>query len=129
MNGEKFFEFVHGSLIPEMLPFDGYSPKSIAVMNNCSIYHIQVENPFNSANILLIYLPPCSPDFNSIELAFSYVKDHEDIMLIVPPTQLVHAAFSSITAKMCNSWIVHCGYSCASNFLTKTIIKVSSLPP
>ena len=29
VNGEKFFDFVRGSLIPEMLPFDGYSPKSI----------------------------------------------------------------------------------------------------
>ena len=115
VNGEKFFDFVHGSLIPEMLPFDGYSPKSIAVMDNCSIHHVQeVADLFNSAGILLIYLPPYSPDFNPIELAFSYVKhylkDHEDIMHIVPPTQLVHAAFSSITARMCNSWIVHCGY-------------------
>ena len=98
-----------------MLPFDGCNPRSIAVMDNCSIHHVEeVADLFNSAGILLLYLPPYSPDFNPIELAFSYVKhylkDHEDIMHIVPPTQLVHAAFSSITASMCNSWIVHCGY-------------------
>ena len=115
VNGEKFFDFVRGSLIPEMLPFDGYSPKSIAVMDNCSVHHVQeVADLFNSAGILLIYLPPYSPDFNPIEPAFSYVKhylkDHENIMHnIVPPTQLVHAAFSSITARMCNSSIVDCG--------------------
>ena len=85
VNGEKIFDFVCGSLIPEMSPFDGYSPKSIAVMDNCSIHHIQeVADLFNSASILLLYLPPYSPDFNHIELAFSYVKhylkDHEDIM-------------------------------------------------
>ena len=115
VNGEKFFDFVSGSLIPEMLPFDGCNPRSIAVMDNCSIHHVEeVTDLFNSAGILLLYLPPYSPDFNPIELAFSYVKhylkDHEDIMHIVPPTQLVHEAFSSITASMCNSWIVHCGY-------------------
>ena len=38
VNGENF---VHGSLISDLLPFDGYSPKSIAVMDNCSIHHIQ----------------------------------------------------------------------------------------
>ena len=37
VNGEKFYDFVRGSLIPEMLPFDGSNPRSIAVMDNCSI--------------------------------------------------------------------------------------------
>ena len=98
-----------------MLPFDGYNPKSIAVMDNCSIHHVEeVAEVFNSAGILLLFLPPHSPDFNPIELEFSYVKhyltDHEDIMHVVPPTYLVQAAFSSITVSMCNSWINHCGY-------------------
>ena len=98
-----------------MLPFDGCNPKSIAVMDNCSIHHVrEVADLFNSAGILLLYLPPYSPDLNPIELAFSYVKhylkDHEDIMQIVPHAQLVRTAFSSITESMCNSWIVHCGY-------------------
>ena len=115
VNREKFFDFVRGSLIPEMLPFDGCNPKSIAVMDNCSIHHVQeVADLFNSAGIVLLFLPPYSPDFNPIELAFSYIKyylkDHEDIMHVVPPTQLIHAAFSSITVSMCNSWIDHCGY-------------------
>ena len=59
VNGEKIFDFVCGSLIPEMSPFDGYSPKSIAVMDNCFIHHVQeVADLFNSAGILLLYLPP-----------------------------------------------------------------------
>ena len=53
VNGEKFFNFVRGSLIPEMLPFDGCNPKSIAVMDNCSIHHVrEVADLFNSAGIL-----------------------------------------------------------------------------
>ena len=41
VDGEKFLDFVHGSLIPLMLPFDGLNPKSIAIMDNCSIHHVQ----------------------------------------------------------------------------------------
>ena len=33
-NGEKFFDFVRGTLIPQMNTFDGTAPKSIAVMDN-----------------------------------------------------------------------------------------------
>ena len=115
VNSEKFFDFVRGCLIPEMLPFDGCNPKSIAIMDNCSIHHVQqVADLFSNAGILLLYVPPYSPDLNPIELAFSfvkhYLKDHEDIMHFVPPTQLVRSAFSSITKEMCNSWIFHCGY-------------------
>ena len=40
VNGDKFFDYVRGSLIPEMLPFDGENPKSIAALDNCSIHHV-----------------------------------------------------------------------------------------
>ena len=56
VNGEKFYDFVCGSLIPEMLPFDGSNPRSIAVMDNCSIHHVQeVTDLFDSASILLLF--------------------------------------------------------------------------
>ena len=38
-NGETFFDFIRGSLIPCMQPFP--APGSILVMDNCSIHHIQ----------------------------------------------------------------------------------------
>ena len=40
VNGEDFFDYIRSSLIPEMLPFDGRNPKSIAVLDNCSIHHV-----------------------------------------------------------------------------------------
>ena len=50
VNKEKFFLLHHGSLIPEMLPFNGYNCKSIAVMDNCSIHHVEaVVELFNCA--------------------------------------------------------------------------------
>ena len=30
-----------GGLVPSILPFDGTNPKSIAIMDNCSIHHVQ----------------------------------------------------------------------------------------
>ena len=41
VNGETFLEFVRRSLIPILLPFDGDNPRSIVVMDNASIHHIQ----------------------------------------------------------------------------------------
>ena len=38
IDGNKFFNFVRGNLIPNMQPFPG--PHSILIMDNCSIHHV-----------------------------------------------------------------------------------------
>ena len=77
VNGETFFDFACGTLIPELLPFDGSNPKSIVDMDSCSIHHVQdVKDLFYDAGILVFYLPPYSPNLNPIEVAFSYVKGY-----------------------------------------------------
>ena len=59
---EKFYDFVRGTLIPNMLPFDGLNPTSIVVMDNGSIHHVAVvKSMLDDAGILLMYLPPYSP--------------------------------------------------------------------
>ena len=70
-----FFDYARGSLIPEMLPFDGRNPKSIAVLDNCSIHHVHpVTQLFKDSGILTLFLPPYSPDLMPIEKTFSYIK-------------------------------------------------------
>ena len=55
-NGEVFFDFVRGTLIPQMKSFDDIAPKSIAVMDNCSIHHVDsVKKLFLNAGILLLF--------------------------------------------------------------------------
>ena len=55
VNGDKYCDFLRGSLIPNMLPYDGSSPKSVVVMDNCSIHHIhEVSELLEDAGILLI---------------------------------------------------------------------------
>jgi len=117
VNGDKFFDYVRGSLIPQMNPFDGTSSRSIAVLDNCSIHHVtEVADIFKSSGIVVLYLPPYSPDLNPIEEAFSYIKyylkSHDDVLEATGNlTPLIQAAFNCITATHCNKWIKDCGYT------------------
>ena len=116
VNGDNFFDFVRGSLIPEMMPFDGRNPKSIAVMDNCSIHHVHpVTEMFKEAGILVLFLPPYSPDVMPIEKTFSYIKyylkEHDEVWQAMDdPTALIKAAFDSVCDSHCNGWISSCGY-------------------
>ena len=65
VNWEVFFDFVRTSLIPQMLPFDGQNLHSVVVLDNCSIHHVQ--HVIDLACILILFLPPYSPDFMPIE--------------------------------------------------------------
>ena len=116
VNGDVFFDFVRGSLIPQMLPYDGDNPKSIAVLDNCAIHHIQpVLGLFRAMGILVLFLPPYSPDIMPIELLFSYskyyLKDHDEIWQAMNhPTVLLQAAFDSVNSENFINWISSCGY-------------------
>lgn len=37
VDSDIFFDFLRGTLIPELCPFDGCNPRSILIMDNCSI--------------------------------------------------------------------------------------------
>ena len=116
VDSDHFYDFVRGSLIPQMHPFDGSSPKSIVIMDNCSIHHVsEVKQLFDAVGVLVFFLPPYSPDYNPIEETFSYVKyylkQHDQlIQTIGNPEVIVKAAFNSITPSHCKGWIDDCGY-------------------
>ena len=77
VNGEKFFDFLRGSLIPNMMPYDGQNPNSILVMDNCSVHHVhKVVDLIQQSGILLFFLPPYSPHLNPAEEAFRYIKGY-----------------------------------------------------
>ena len=61
-SASNFADFVRGTLVPNMQPFNGHSKRSVAVMDNCSIHHVQfLMEIFREAGILVIFLPPYSP--------------------------------------------------------------------
>ena len=98
VNADVFADFIRGTVIPEMEPFDGSIKKSILVMDNCAIHHVHtIKTLLDDAGILLIYLPPYSPDLNPIEEAFSYIKyylkDHDELLQEVnDPLPIIRSA-------------------------------------
>src|ERR1700694_2905098 len=68
-----FVAWLEQAVLPKMNPFPG--PNSILVMDNAS-WHRDIRVPTLCARfgIMLIYLPPYSPDFNPIEAYFSDCK-------------------------------------------------------
>lgn len=115
-NGDIFYDFLRGNLIPCMQSFPG--PRSILIMDNCSIHHVQqVKELLDAAGILLIFLPPYSPDYNPCEEMFSYIKyylkDHDEILQSMDTQsrkQILHSAFENVTGSQCKNWISHAGY-------------------
>ena len=58
VDSDKFFDFIRGTLISNMQPFDGSNTKSIVILDNCSIHHVEpVKELLHDAGILLIFLP------------------------------------------------------------------------
>ena len=118
INGDVFCDYLERSLLPQLLPFNGVNPRSIVFLDNASIHHVShAVSLIQSVGALVHFLPPYSPDLNPIEELFSKVKavlkesDHaiqwigEDCA-----TDIVQAAFSSVTPDDCVGWFQHAGY-------------------
>lgn len=116
MNGDKFFQFITETLIPEMMQFDGSNARSVLLMDNCSIHHVSpVLEMLTDACILTMFLPPYSPDLNPAEELFSlvkyYLREHDEVLQSVDdPSPIIRAAFNSVTSTDCLGWIHHSGY-------------------
>ena len=92
VNGDSFFDFTRGSLLPLMQPFDGSSPHSVLVMDNCSIHHTSEVKDLQQAGVIL-FLPSYSPDLNPIEEAFfvkGYLRKHDQLLQVVQDLSLIH---------------------------------------
>jgi transposase len=69
MNGPAFLAYVEQVLVPELTPGD------VVVMDNLPAHKLSgVHRAIENAGARLLYLPPYSPDFNPIEMAFSKLK-------------------------------------------------------
>ncbi len=69
MNGDAFLAYVEQVLTPELEPDD------IVIMDNLPAHKVTgVRQAIEAAGASLLYLPPYSPDFNPIEMAFSKLK-------------------------------------------------------
>ena len=58
-----------------LMPFNCTNPRSVVVMDNASIHHVdKVVALIEEVGTIVIYLPPYSPDIMPIEECFSKVK-------------------------------------------------------
>ncbi|PPR01443.1 hypothetical protein CVT24_001906, partial [Panaeolus cyanescens] len=68
-----FFDFIVEDVLPLTKPFP--DAHSVLVMDNCRIHHTDtLQEVLNDAYVMLLYLPPYSPDLNPIEESFSTWK-------------------------------------------------------
>lgn len=69
MNGDAFRAYVEQVLVPEL------NRRDVVIMDNLPAHKVSgIRKMIEDAGARLLYLPPYSPDFNPIEMAFSKLK-------------------------------------------------------
>ena len=74
-NGDDFYDFIQDHVLCHLQPFNGITPHSVIILDNCAIHHThEVVDMIEGVGAIIQFLPPYSPDLNPIEEAFSKVK-------------------------------------------------------
>ena len=108
MNGEAFIAYVEQVLVPELGKGD------VVVMDNLPAHKVTgVRKAIERAGARLIYLPPYSPDFNPIEMAFSKLKAM--LRKAAPRTipelwDVIAEAIDKFNVQECQNYFVAAGY-------------------
>ena len=108
MNAASFLAYVEQVLVPTLNPGD------IVVMDNLPAHKpAGVRRAIEAAGALLLYLPPYSPDFNPIEMAFAKLK--ATLKRIAARTvaelwQAIAASLYSFTPAECRNYFAAAGY-------------------
>lgn len=118
VNGETFCTFIERNLLPQLLPFNGTNPRSVVIMDNAAIHHVEeAVELIESTGAIIEFLPPYSPDLNPIEEAFSKVKHflraNEPFVQVCNDDEIedvIIAGFATITTEDCIGWMQHSGY-------------------
>lgn len=109
MNGAVFLGYIQQQLTPTLRAGD------IVVMDNLAAHKVAgVREAIEGVGTQLVYLPPYSPDFNPIELAFSKLKT----LLRAAAERTIDALerrlaqlLDRFETKECRNYFRHCGYS------------------
>ena len=108
MNGAAFLAYVEHCLVPTLAPGD------IVVMDNLPAHKPPaIRKAIENAGAELHFLPPYSPDFNPIEMAFSKVKAFLKKIAARTVTDLwdaIRDAIDAVTPKDCRGFFTAAGY-------------------
>jgi len=109
LTGEVFEIYVREVLVPFLKEGD------IIILDNLSAHKVKgALDPINKKGASVIFLPPYSPDFNPIELAWSKMKSIIRKLKPRSKDELVDtmkSAIEMITSADMYGWFAHCGYS------------------
>jgi transposase len=107
-DGDVFRAYVEKVLIPELDPGD------IVVMDNLPAHRVGgIHKAIAAAGAILLYLPPYSPDFNPIEMAFSKLKAilKSAASRTIPDLyEALKNALNAFTADACRNYLAAAGY-------------------
>ena len=110
MDGLAFLAYVEQVLVPEL------KPGNIVVMDNLPAHKVAgVRSKIEAAGARLLYLPPYSPDFNPIEMAFAKFKAilRKAAARTVPDLwAAIAAALNAFTPAECQNYFAAAGYDC-----------------
>ena len=106
---EKFKQYLVNDLLPYL------NPDSVLVMDNMKSHHAKaIKQLLEKAKVRYVFLPPYSPDLNSIENLWSKVKallrKFKARTLETLP-DAIQRAFRAVTLSDCSGWFCACGYS------------------
>src|SRR5277367_3163178 len=108
MNGEASLAYGEQALVPELRPRD------IVIMDNLPAHKVHgVRQAIEAAGASLRYLPPYSPDFNPIEMAFAKLKTllRAAAARTIPDLrQAIAAALRRFTPQECANYLAAAGY-------------------
>ena len=110
MHGMAFLAYVEQVLVPELRPGD------LVVMDNLPAHKLAgVREAIEAADARLFYLPPYSPDFNPIEMAFAKLKAilRKAAARTVPDLwEAIAQALDAFTPVECQNYFAAAGYDC-----------------
>lgn len=104
---ETFEAFLQEELLPHL------EPGSVLVLDNARIhYGGHIASLVEAAGCSLLYLPPYSPDFNPIELVWSWLKNR--VRALAPRDDLqrwrdIAASADALPEGFALNWFKHCG--------------------
>lgn len=108
MNGDAFLAYVRQVLVPELVKDD------LVIMDNLPAHKVTgVRQAIEEAGARLVYLPPYSPDFNPIEMAFSKLKARLRKAAARTITELwdvIAESLDQVTPEQCANYFVAAGY-------------------
>jgi transposase len=109
MNGEAFLVYVEKVLAPSL------SDGDIVVIDNLPAHKVAgVRAAIEARGATLLYLPPYSPDFNPIEMAFAKLKTllrKAAARTIDSLWEAIADVLKAFSPSECANYLAHAGYA------------------